>query len=204
MQVHHGSFENQIKGDCQMKTIIWYGVGKNLCDHENEFLKETGMPMCLCDADETKQGNCYVFSNGQKRNILSLREVEEKYSEYELWVTLADHNCLCVYEYLIKYKQKEFIRFFGGREWRLGCFNMQNYIYISSDNVKTCAHYPYTKHFLFEPGAVLQEQDVIAKLNALEKWRIKTISLGVVRKHLAMGVLHYIGGCFLQSLVLKY
>lgn len=47
-----------------MSTIIWYGAGKNLRDHEREFVAETGYPVCICDEDETKQGRNYIFEGG--------------------------------------------------------------------------------------------------------------------------------------------
>lgn len=160
-----------------MSQIIWYGAGKNLQDHEKEFAAETGYPICICDASEQKQGTKYTFGGQGDCDIVSLNHVKEEYSDYELWLTLAEHNIVDVYKCLTEKEgvSARRIRFFGGLEYRLGCFNLQNYIYISSDNVKTCAHYPYTRHFMFEPGQVLSEKDVIDKLEQLETWRRETI-----------------------------
>lgn len=114
---------------------------------------------------------------GAERDVVSLDHVKEEYPDYELWLTLAEHNLADVYKCLTEREGVSAgrIRFFGDREYRLGCFNLQNYIYISSDNVKTCAHYPYTNHFMFETGKVLSEKDVIHQLDQLEDWRRETI-----------------------------
>ena len=128
----------------------------------------------------TKTGNqIYIWRGGGQKDcdIVSLNSVKTEYPDYELWLTLAEHNLADVYKCLTEREgvSARRIRFFGEREYRLGCFNLQNYIYISSDNVKTCAHYPYTNHFMFEPGQILSEKDVINKLDQLEDWRRETI-----------------------------
>lgn len=158
-----------------MGQIIWYGAGKNLRDCEKEFVAEAGHPLCICDASEEKQGTIYTFKDGYECKIVSLECVKQEYEDYELWLTLAEHNLKNVYDSLVANGVPAGkIGFFGGREWRLGCFNLQNYIYISSDNIKTCAHYPYTNHFWFEKDQVLTEEDVIKKLDELEAWRRDT------------------------------
>jgi hypothetical protein len=55
-----------------MSQIIWYGAGKNLRDHEKEFVAETGYPVCICDASEQKQGIKYTFGEGGGRKIVTL------------------------------------------------------------------------------------------------------------------------------------
>ncbi len=50
-----------------MATIVWYGAGQNLRDHENEFVEETGYPFAICDADKEKQGTKYEFKGGVKQ-----------------------------------------------------------------------------------------------------------------------------------------
>ena len=159
-----------------MSEIIWYGAGKNLRDKECEFLNETGYPVCICDAAKEKQGTEYIFKDGTRVEIVSLDKALEEYKDYELWLTLAEHNLVGVFKELTECKgiQEDKVNIFGDKEYRLGCFNLQNYIYISSNNVKTCAHYPYTNHFYFEPNQVLTEDDVRNKLDELEKWRRET------------------------------
>lgn len=128
--------------------------------------------------NKNRESNIHLERGGQKDcDIVSLNSVKTEYPDYELWLTLAEHNLADVYKCLTEREgvSARRIRFFGEREYRLGCFNLQNYIYISSDNVKTCAHYPYTNHFMFEPGQILSEKDVINKLDQLEDWRRETI-----------------------------
>lgn len=168
-----------------MSEIVYYGAGANLRNYEEIFVRETGYPVCVCDQSKAKHGSKYLFNanscSGEggavERDIVSLDYVKEKFPDYELWLTLAGHNIKDVYDYLIENEgiPASKIRFFGGREYRLGCFNLQNYIYISSDNIKTCAHFPWTNHFWFEKGQVLEEKDVVGKLDELEAWRRETI-----------------------------
>ncbi len=159
-----------------MATVIYYGAGKNLCDYEEQFVKESGMPICICDKDTSKQGNVFRFKNDSEVPIVSLQDALNSNPDYELWLTLAENNLPCVYDYLLKENKvpADRIKFFGDREYRLGCFNLSNYIYISSGHVKTCAHYPYTNHFMFEENQVLTEQNLISKLDELEAWRRDT------------------------------
>lgn len=129
--------------------------------------------------NKNRESNIHLERGGGQKDcdIVSLNSVKTEYPDYELWLTLAEHNLADVYKCLTEREgvSARRIRFFGEREYRLGCFNLQNYIYISSDNVKTCAHYPYTNHFMFEPGQILSEKDVINKLDQLEDWRRETI-----------------------------
>lgn len=161
-----------------MKEIIYYGAGANLRDLEDDFVRETGYPMCVCDISQAKQGKEYEFTKGVCRKIVSLDYVKSEYPNYELWLTQEEHNLKEVYDYLIEIGKVPAgrIHFFGNREYRLGCFNLQNYIYISSDNIKTCAHFPWTTHFYFDKDQVLEEKDIIVKLNELEAWRRETIA----------------------------
>lgn len=161
-----------------MGEIIYYGAGANLRDFEEDFVRETGYPICVCDFSKTKQGSEYIFTGGYVAKIVSLDYVKSEYPDYELWLTQAEHNLKDVYDYLIEIGRvpAEKIHFFGNREYRLGCFNLQNYIYISSGHIKTCAHFPWTTHFIFEKDQVLEEKDVIGKLDELEVWRRETIA----------------------------
>lgn len=159
-----------------MQAIIWYGAGKNLSDYEQEFLKETGYPVCICDNSEEKQGTEYIFIKGEKRKIVSLEYAISEYPNFELWLTLADHNSEKVYQYLIdKGIQGEKIRLFGNRELRMGCENLNYYCYVGSQDVKTCAHYPYTTLVTYN-NEVVTEQDVVGALDKLEEWRKDTIN----------------------------
>lgn len=161
-----------------MREIIYYGAGANLRDYEEDFVRETGYPICVCDSSQAKQGREYIFAGGYVAKIVSLDYVKSEYPDYELWLTQAEHNLKDVYDYLIEIGKvpANKIHFFGNREWRLGCFNLQNYIYISSGHIKTCAHFPWTTHFKFEKDQVLEEKDVIGKLDELEAWRRETIA----------------------------
>lgn len=160
-----------------MRQIVYYGCGNNLKTYEQNFVAETGMPVCICDVSEEKQNKTYTFSTGETRKIISLERVKNEYPDYELWVTLASNNLLSVYNYLTSEKCiiPGRIKFWGNKEFRLGCYNLENYIYFSSNNVKTCAHYPYTNHFFFEKDQILTKEDIINKLDDLEKWRLDTI-----------------------------
>lgn len=160
-----------------MSEVVYYGAGANLRDYEEDFVRETGYPVCVCDASQAKQGSCYTFRGGAEREIVSLAHVKSQYPDYELWLTLAEHNIKTVYDYLTEVEQipAKRIHVFGNRDYRLGCLNMQNYVYISSKQVKACAHVPWTTHFKFEQGQVLEEKDVIGKLDELEAWRRETI-----------------------------
>lgn len=33
-----------------MSEIIYYGAGANLRDYEEDFVRETGYPVCVCDS----------------------------------------------------------------------------------------------------------------------------------------------------------
>lgn len=158
-----------------MSQIIWYGAGKNLKDYEKEFVAETGYPVCICDISEQKQGTKYIFASGEERDIVSLSHVEEEYPDYELWLTLAENNLVECYESLVDIGiQKDRLYFFGKKSYRYGCRMMNNFSYISSDNVKTCAHFPYTKIFKFNQQ-VISEADIREAIHKMEKWRIDTI-----------------------------
>ena len=101
-----------------MSQIIWYGAGKNLRDHEKEFVAETGYPVCICDASEQKQGTKYIFAGERERDVVSLSHIEEKYPDYELWLTLADHNLAECYQFLLDIViQKDSIHFFGNNRY---------------------------------------------------------------------------------------
>lgn len=162
-----------------MGTVIFYGVGKHLRHNEKRYIKEIGIPACLVDKDESRWGFMYGFhtegGNIEERRIVSLEDVKNNYPDYELYITLGNKNLADTYHELLGLDvPRERIKFAGDREYGLGCHNLFNYIYISSDNVKTCAHIPYTNHFWFGKETITEE-DVKNKLNELEAWRVKTI-----------------------------
>lgn len=47
-----------------MREIIYYGAGANLRDFEEDFVRETGYPMYICDLSQAKQGKEYTFTRG--------------------------------------------------------------------------------------------------------------------------------------------
>lgn len=53
-----------------MKTIVWYGAGKNLKNNFDSFASETGIPACICDRDEKKQNTQYKLPGGDKCSLL--------------------------------------------------------------------------------------------------------------------------------------
>lgn len=71
------------EGNKTMGQIVYYGAGKNLHDHEKEFIAETGYPVCICDASKKKQQTAYVFEEGRECKIYSLDYVKEHFPDYE-------------------------------------------------------------------------------------------------------------------------
>ncbi len=154
--------------------IVFYGAGKNLRDNEAEFVKETGLPVCICDEAKEKQNTCYSF-DGVERKILSLNQVREDWPEAEYYITLAEHNIRSVYEYLkAKGIPEAKIHIFGDRVYCLGCLDLNYYSYISSVDVRACAHPPYMKSFFYD-NEIITEDDVRKTVAEFERWRIETI-----------------------------
>ena len=157
-----------------MNEIIYYGVGKNLRDYEEDFVKETGLPVCLVDRNECLQ-NTEILLQGVRLSVVSLQYAREHYPEADYYVTLADHNIPAVYDYLNNEGIKgENIHCFGGRIYCLGCFDLNYYSYISSVDVRACAHPPYMKSFFYK-NEIVTEQDVRETVGEFEKWRIETM-----------------------------
>lgn len=155
--------------------IIYYGVGKNLKDYEHKFVEQTGIPACLCDRDIDKQNTDYVFSNGEQKRIYSLEYIKNNYEDFELWITLAEHNLSCVVDDLTQNGvSQDKIHFFGNLEYRLGCQNMNYYCYVQSFDSRACAHFPYMKSFHYD-HEILSEDDVKKSLSELDAWRLDTI-----------------------------
>ena len=90
-----------------MNEIIYYGVGKNLRDYEEDFVKETGLPVCLVDRNECLQ-NTEILLQGVRLSVVSLQYAREHYPEADYYVTLADHNIPAVYDYLLNFPSKHF------------------------------------------------------------------------------------------------
>lgn len=124
-----------------INKIVWYGAGENPEDNFTRYEKETGLPVCICDGDVAKQNTLYKIHGGGGIKVISLSDALSKYPDCELYITLAEHNVSSCYEYLVEMGvDKRKIKFFGDKEYRLGCMNLNYYCYISSDNVKVCAH----------------------------------------------------------------
>lgn len=158
-----------------MKEIIYYGVGKNLKDYKDDFIQETGYPVCLVDRDEALHNTMFSFGNDEDRPIFSLQYVQEHYPDAAFYLTLADHNIPEVYEYLkCEGIAENRLYCFGGKVYCLGCFNLNYYSYISSIDVRACAHPPYMKSFFYK-NDVISESDVKETVAEFEKWRIETI-----------------------------
>ncbi len=160
-----------------MATIVWYGAGQNLRDHENEFVEETGYPFAICDADKEKQGTKYEFKGGGKTvDVIAIEKAMCDFPDAEIWLTLAENNLeqLCQYLLCEKGIKKEKIHLFGGIEYRLGCSELQNACYIRADSVRTCCVQHFLKEFYYKSETV-SESDVIEKLDEMEKWRVDTI-----------------------------
>lgn len=159
-----------------MDKIIYYGAGKNLRDFEDAFVQETGYPMYICDASQAKQDREYIFTGGYSTKIVSLDYIKSICPDYELWLTQAEHNLKDVYDYLIEIGGVPAgrIHFFGNRSYRYGCRMMNNFSYISSRDVKVCAHFPYTKVFEFD-NEIISENDIVDAVHKMEQWRIDTI-----------------------------
>ena len=158
-----------------MSTVVWYGAGKNLRDHESEFLRETGTPLCIVDKNAALQGAEYRFKNGNSCSIISLDSAKKRYPEADYYLTLAEHNVPVVYEFLKNEEISEIkIHCFGGKIYCRGCFNLNYYSYISSVDVRACAHPPYMKSFFYK-NQIVSEQDVRETVEEHEKWRIETI-----------------------------
>ncbi len=66
-----------------MREIIYYGAGANLRDFEEDFVRETGYPMYICDLSQAKQGKKYTFTRGGCRKVVSLDYVKSEYPDYE-------------------------------------------------------------------------------------------------------------------------
>lgn len=165
------------------RTVVYYGVGRTLEKKVEEYVRETGIPACLSDRHEEKWHTMYPFQrNGGSscaREILPLDEVLSHYPDYELWITLsAPDSMLACWRYLLECGvDKDRIKFFGGREYRLCCPYLDHALFISSDMVHSCHQLPpFVKSFPFE-NEVVSESDVRSKLTELEEWRTKTINL---------------------------
>ena len=157
-----------------MSSIVYYGVGKRLKNNEENFLSETGLPICMCDADTQKQHETYIFG-GDKCFILSVEEALEKYGECDFYITVGGKHFKSCVEYLLQHGvQNKNIKTFGGLEYKLGCDNLYRYVYIQSMDIKVCAHPPYGRVFPYN-NEVLSENDVIDGIKTLEDWRIKTL-----------------------------
>jgi len=117
-----------------MNEVIYYGVGKNLRDNLERFLEETGKPVCLCDRDTSKQHTMFCDEKIERGlEILGLEEVLKSYPDGRIYLTLAEHNLMECYSYLIEHGvNRNQICFFGKREFRLGCRMMQNFCYVQS------------------------------------------------------------------------
>lgn len=159
-----------------MATIVWYGAGQNLRDHEKEFVEETGYPSAICDADKEKQGTQYAFEGGKTVDIISIEKAMCDFPDAEIWLTLAENHLEQVYQYLLCEKgiKKERIHFLGDIEYRLGCSELQNACYIAGNFVRTCCAQHFLKEFYYKNETV-SESDVIEKLDEMEKWRLDTI-----------------------------
>lgn len=167
--------DNAVNKGGFMSTIIWYGAGKNLREHEREFLEETGMPECIVDKNDALYGTEYTFKNGNSCSIISLDSAKKRYPEADYYLTLAEHNVPVVYEFLKNEEISEIkIHCFGGEIYCRGCFNLNYYSYISSVDVRACAHPPYMKSFFYK-NQIVSEQDVRETVEEHEKWRIETI-----------------------------
>lgn len=157
-----------------MGSIVYYGVGKNLKDFEGDFLNETGWPVCLVDIKESLQ-NTEILLSGRRRPVVSLEYAKKHYPEADYYLTLADHNIPDVYEYLkCEGIKEEHIRCFGGKIYCLGCFDLNYYSYISSVDVRACAHPPYMKSFYYK-NEIITEEDVRETVAEFEKWRVETM-----------------------------
>ena len=157
-----------------MGEIIYYGVGKNLRDYEENFINETGTPVCLVDKNKGLQ-NTEILLGEERRPVVSLQYVKQHYPEADYYVTLADHNFPNVFDYLKNEGiREEHIHCFGGRRYCLGCINLNYYSYFSSVDVRACAHPPYMKSFFYK-NEIITEQDIRETVDEFEKWRIESI-----------------------------
>ena len=157
-----------------MSGIIYYGFGKNLSDFEHEFLEETGLPICIVDRNE-KFHNKIVKLGGKEVPIYSLKYTMEHYPEADYDITLAEHNIPGVYKYLqCEGVSLAHLHCFGGKIYCLGCFDLNYYSYISSVDVRACAHPPYMKSFYYK-NEIVTEEDVRETVAQFEQWRVETM-----------------------------
>jgi pyruvate-formate lyase-activating enzyme len=158
-----------------MRSIIFYGAGKNAHDNYDKWVKQIGEPVCFVDSDVAKHYTKFDENRGRGGVILPLLEAVSKYPDYELYLTQIPESLSSVTNSLQRLGvPRERINYCEDVVWSLGCVNLFGRITVTARFVSPCCHFDKVKLTKF-PNEVISGDDLRDTVKRFVKWREKTI-----------------------------
>lgn len=152
----------------EKRDVIFYGGGPWLAKNWKRLLEEGFRPLCVCDADRTKQ---YLpFCGCADLMVLPLKEALERWPAVPLYVTV-DHTALGnVLHYLTAERRIPAEQILNDTpiEYRLGCPELETSIKFRTDRI-------FVRCYWRHPG-INRGTDTAADIRRFEDWRRETIA----------------------------